>query len=226
MHRFAVLASLAALSACATPPSMDVGQVADPRTPTELWKVEVASQPHEIRLAVHAAGLSSTQADALAGFAADWREVEGGTITLQAPSGPGVDGSAAFRTGEGARTFLTGQGVRPDQIRIVGYDAKGEASPPLLVGYLRHQAVIPECGRSWTNISHSMANEVQPNFGCAVTANMAAQIANPADFKGPRATTAPDAARRVDVMAKYRKGENTSSQADKQATGAVSQVVK
>lgn len=225
MYRFAVLASLAALSACATP-SLDVGQVADPRTPTELWKAEVSSQPHEIRLAVHAAGLSSTQADALAGFAAEWRDVEGGAITVQAPSGPGVDGAAAFRTGEGARAFLIGQGVRSDQIRIVGYDAKAEASPPLLVGYLRHTAVVPECGRSWTNISHSMSNEVQPNFGCAITANMAAQIANPADLRGPRATTPADAGRRMEVMAKYRKGENTSSQLDKQATGVVSQAVK
>jgi len=224
MHRFAVLISLAALSACASIPPQD-GLVEEPRTPTEQWKAEVTSQPHEIRLAVHGSGLSSTQADALSQFVGEWREVEGGSITLQSPSG-GPDNSAAFRTGEGARSFLIAQGVRADQIRIVGYDAKGDARAPLLVGYLRHEAVIPECGRAWTNIAHSMENKVQPNFGCATVANMAAQIANPADLKGPRATTAPDMGRRADVLAKYRKGENTSSQQDKQATGVVSQAVK
>jgi len=229
MHRFApVLLSAFVLSACAnltSEPSLEVGRVAEPRTPTEGWKAEVTSRPHEIRLAVHASGLSPNQADALAGFVDEWREVEGGAITLQAPSG-GPDGSAAFRTGEGARSFLISQGVSPSQIRIVGYDAKGQAAAPLLVGYLRSEATIPACGRSWTNIAHSAANEVQPNFGCAVVANMAAQIANPADLNGPRASAPADAGRRAVVMDKYRKGELTASQKDAQATGAVSQVVK
>lgn len=225
MHRFLVLASFAALSACASLPLQEPSVAAQSRTPTELWKTEITSQPHEIALAVHAAGLSPTQADALANFVAEWREGEGGAITLQSPSG-GPDGSAAFRTAEGARTFLIGQGVRAEQVRVVGYDAKGEARAPLLVGYLRHAASIPDCGRSWTNISHSMLNEVQPNFGCATVANMAAQIANPADLKGPRATTPPDAGRRADVLAKYRKGENTATQTDKQATGVIAQAVK
>jgi pilus assembly protein CpaD len=71
-----------------------------------------------------------------------------------------------------------------------------------------------------------MSNDVQPNFGCAVTANMAAQIANPADLARPQHATPADAARRSLVLDKYRKGQITSSEKDDQAKGVVSDAIK
>ena len=118
------------------------------------------------------------------------------------------------------------QGVPASAIRLLGYDAKGDAGAPLVVGFLRYALTIPDCGRTWTNISHSMANQVQPNFGCAVTANMAAQVANPADWARPRPIDPADAQRRAVVLEKYRKGELTSSEKDEKASGTVSLVVK
>lgn len=222
MTRFPFIAILAAagLSACATDPLP--GQVADARTPTEQWKVDLTSEPEEIRLAIHAAGMSSNQADALGAFVSDWRDAGGGEIVIQAPS-EGADPVAISRASEGARAFLAGQGV--GQVRVVGYRPEGDGKPPLIVGYMRQQASIPKCGTEWTNIAKSASNAVQPNFGCAITANMGAQIANPADLAGPRAMTATDAQRRVLTLEKYRKGEATSSDKDGQATGAVSQAV-
>ena len=130
------------------------------------------------------------------------------------------------RSSENARTFLVEQGVPASAIRLLGYDAKGDAAAPLVVGFLRYAVTLPDCGRTWTNIAHSMTNEVQPNFGCAVTANMAAQVANPADWARPTTLDPADAQRRAVVLDKYRKGELTSSEKDDNATGAVSSVVK
>lgn len=215
----------AALTACASP-APPAGALAEPRTPTEIWKAQVAAQPTEIRLAVHARGLSPHQSDALGVFAADWRATGGhGPVTLQAPVG-GPDSGAVSQASEAVRVALGGYGVPASAIRIVGYEASGNAGAPLIVGRESYAVTVPACGQEWTNISHSANNEVQPNFGCAVTANMAAQIANPADLLGPSATTPADAERRSVVLDKYRKGEPTASSRDDQATGTVSQVVK
>ena len=218
----AVLA-LTGLAACATPKAP--GRIADARTPTEHFQTKVTSADQEIRLAIHAQGLSANQAEALAAFAADWREAEGGTITLSAPSG-GTQSRAAFRIVEGARGVLIGQGVAADHIVVADYDAKGDPAAPLRIAYLRYRAEIPACGKVWTNVAHSADNEVQPNFGCAVTANMGAQIANPADLTRPRASTPIDTQRREVMLDKYRKGQTTSSDKDDQAKGVVSNVAR
>lgn len=223
--RFIALALTAALSACAAAPPLQAGQVSMARTPTELWKADVTTQPEEIRLAVRAQGLSPNQADALTTFADSWRSADGGEVIVQAPVG-GPDPVAVSRSGENARSFLVEQGVPANAIRLLGYDAKGDAAAPLVVGFLRYAVNIPDCGRSWTNIAHSMTNQPQPNFGCAVTANMAAQVANPADLATPHRFDPADAQRRAVVLDKYRKGELTSSQADEKAKGTLSSVVK
>ncbi|CAN7184392.1 CpaD family pilus assembly protein [Phenylobacterium sp. LjRoot164] len=214
----------AALSACASVPlpAPEPTRAETARTPTELWAPEVRPQAQEIYLAVHAQGLSSTQQDALAGFAGDWRLGSRGPITLRAPVG-GPDAAMVSRATEGARAMLASYGA---EVRVQGYEAKGDAAAPLIVGRESYTVSIPTCGQQWDNISKSATNQVQSQFGCSVTANMAAQIANPADLLGPSALDPADAQRRAVVLDKYRKGEITASARDSQATGAVSQVVK
>ncbi|MFN3520782.1 MAG: CpaD family pilus assembly lipoprotein [Phenylobacterium sp.] len=221
---FAAAALSAGLAACATKPAPDA--VADARTPTEQFAPQVSAQPEEIRLAPHAQGLSANQAAALAAMAQSWRDAEAGAIRIQAPAGEGPDGAAVHRTAEGARARLAALGVPDHMIELVGYDAAGDAAAPIVVGFLRHQVSIPQCGQKWTNLARSAANQVQPNFGCAVTANMAAQIANPADLAAPRGMDPADAGRRETVLEKYRAGQVTSAAADQRASGAVSQAVR
>lgn len=219
----AALGLSAGLAACATRPAPDA--VADARTPTEQFVAQVSQRPEEIKLAVHAGGLSAGQAAALAAYVDDWRAAEGGAIHISTPGGAGPDSAAAYRTAEGVRARLAAEGVPDRLIALTGYDARGAADAPIVVGYLRYEASLPECGQKWTNMAHSLANQVQPNFGCAVTANMAAQVANPADLVGARTMDPADAGRREVVLEKYRKGEVTSSDKDEKADGAVSKAV-
>lgn len=213
----------AALSGCASGPlSHQPTRAETARTPIDLWAAEVRPQAEEIALAVHAQGLSPTQSDALAGFAGQWREGGRGAITLRAPVG-GPDPAMVSRSTESARALLASYGA---DVQVQGYDAQGDRAAPLIVARERYTVSVPTCGQQWDNLSRSATNQVQSQFGCAVSANMAVQVANPADLLGPRAVDPADAQRRDVVLGKYRKGEITASARDEQAQGTVSQVIK
>lgn len=190
-------------------------------TPTEQFvsAVKVTSRPDSVSLAPHASGLSSTQGEALDALVARWRDADGAEILIQT-AGDGGQLVAAQ-----SRVYLLARGIPSDGIRTGDYDAAGKANPPVMVSFTRYEAETPKCGQVWNNLSATGANTPFPNFGCAVTANMAAQVADPRDILRPRTTTPADAARRSVVLGKYRAGEVTSSAKDDQAKGTVSQAV-
>lgn len=212
---------LALLTACASAPESALA----PRNDTEQWegKVQVEARPDEILLAPHAEGLSANQTQAIDALLARWLAAEAREIVVSAPMG-GATGEAGGRMAFAARQRLVALGAPAASVRVVGYDAGGAPDAPLKVGFLRYQATPPQCG-TWENLTATRNNNAYGNFGCAITANMAAQVANPADLLGPRASSPIDASRRDTIIDKYRKGETTSSAKDDQATGSVSKAV-
>jgi len=70
---------------------------------------------------------------------------------------------------------------------------------------------VPQCGTEWGNLGRTGDNQSASNFGCAVNANLAAQIADPRDIAGPRAMTPASAGRRTVVFDKYAAGEQTAA---------------
>jgi pilus assembly protein CpaD len=217
------LASLALLTlgACATDDA-EKGAAA-PLTPSERFAIEVRPAPQELKLAPHAGGLSQAQADALNDFVADWAQGERGAITIKAPE-HGADPAGAYRTATDTRDFLMARGVASVQVRIVGYDAGDDGHAPILVGFMRYAAKGPQCGQSWDSLTKVSDNREYAEFGCSVTANVAAQLADPGDLLKPRQMDAPDAERREGVLNKWRQGTTTSTPKDAQATGTFSQV--
>jgi pilus assembly protein CpaD len=218
------IASLAvlALGACA----MDDAKPNDPAplTPTERFSIQVNPAPEELQLAPHAAGLSEAQVAALTDLVTRWNGGTRGQITIKAPE-HGPDPGAVYRTATASRDFLLQQGLQPADVRIVGYDAAGDAKAPVRVGFMRYEAQGPQCGQSWDNLADVRSNHEYAEFGCAVTANVAAELAAPEDLLHPRPMTPPDAARREQVITKYRTGDTTSTAKDTQANGAVSTAV-
>jgi pilus assembly protein CpaD len=218
-------ASLALLSlgACATDRVSPTAST-QPLTPSERYSIEVVPAPDEVQLAAHASGLSAAQASALSDFVGRWAAGDRGQITIKAPE-HGTDPAGAYRIATDARDYLVAQGVAIAAVRIVGYDAANDPKAPIRVGFLRYEARGPQCGQSWENLADVRNNQAYAEFGCAVTANIAAQLADPEDLLHPRTMTAPDAIRRETVLGKYRLGEPTSTSKDTQANGAVSTTV-
>jgi len=214
---------LLALGACATDGTSGPKAAAAPPpiTPSERYTVQVDPAPVELKLGVHDAGISAAQADALRDFVGRWMQTDRAPITVKAPEhGPAQ--AAVYRTATAARDYMIGQGVDPAAVRIVGYEASDDHTAPVVVGFVRYQARGPQCGRSWDNLATDYHADGYAEFGCAVTANLAAQIAEPADLLHPRDMDAPDAQRRQNVLDKYRQGTTTSTAKDVQANGAVS----
>ncbi len=191
--------------------------------PTEQYPLRVSEDPSQIRLAAHPQGLSEGQRAALEGLANRWVQEGGGPVTIRVPNA-GVDPRSADVTSGQALALLRSLGVPGEQIRRVGYDAAGDGVAPIVVAYATYRAEIPRCGLKWGNLSTNGQNKPMENFGCAVSANMAAQIADPADIAAPRAGDPTDAGRRTTVIDKYRQGDRTAGTAEAGASGTLSQL--
>jgi pilus assembly protein CpaD len=218
----ALILGLAVLGACAS--SSDLAQqAAAPRTDSEQWmkRVQIDAHPDEVALVLHPE-LSPAQAQAVDDLLDRWLAAEGREIVVKAPTG-GPDSGLAGQMAVVVRQRLVAMGAPAAHVRIVGYPA-GAPNAPLKVGFVRFEAKGPQCGE-WENLAATRNNEAYANFGCAVTANMVAQVANPEDLLSPRDTTPADAGRRDTVLGKYRAGTSSASVREEQATGAVSKAV-
>lgn len=213
------------LAACATDDQVASQEPPRPQTPTERFAIEVREHPEELKLAAHAQGLSSNQTSALNVFIDHWQSVNGGDVLVKTPSNAG-EPHAVYRVTIDAKDYLVAHGVSPERVHVVSYDAGGDQAAPVVLGYAAYVAKGPRCGQQWENLTATKDNHEYDNFGCAVTANLAAEISNPADLLSPHPMDPADAGRRQTVLDHYRKGESTSTAKDDQANGAVSTAVK
>jgi pilus assembly protein CpaD len=210
------------LAGCGTPASGLKKGDKPPVTPTEHYKMQAEQAPDEISLGQHPDGLSEHQRAALDDYARGYIEAGGDQVVIRTPAD---GGEAAQRMAVAAKAVLQQAGLHDGEIAFEAYTADKPNGPVKLV-YQRWRAKPIICGKSWDNLAATRDNQTQSNFGCADTANMAAQIANPRDINGPRAQDPSDAARRSTVLDKYRKGEITGAQADDKMKGNVTQEIQ
>lgn len=204
------------LAACASDPKSPARTA---RNPDALYPLRADPTTDQIALAIHADGLSLAQVEALKALAARRIKLGGGTVTLSAPGGS----ADAGRIAAAARAVLVLDGVSDAEIQARAYDA-ADPKAPLLISFAYDKAEIAECGRHWDQLTHVEDNRVQSEFGCSVTANMAAQIANPSDLRHPRDEDPADAERRSTVMQRYATGKVTAADEPDMKGGVVSRV--
>lgn len=215
-----VLSVALSLAACAP---MTGAYGPEPLSPTTRFSLQVEPGLDRIALGVHDDGLSSNQRAAVRDLVDRFAASGSGTIRVE---GPGGGDEAAARMTWSVKDALIHTGVPADRIQVVGYDAP-DPRAPVLVGFETFTAAVPRCGTAWENLSINPGNRTSSNFGCAVTANLAAQIADPADIVRPRDMTPAHAGRRTVIFDHYRLGETTSApQEDLVASGGVSQSVE
>lgn len=193
------------LAGCAGGPASLGGPA--PLTPASRYVLQVESGLDRIALAVHETGLSANQNAALGDLAQRFFASGAGAVVIEAPAGGDpVAAQAAFD----ARAALERLGLAPERLRVVSY-AGPDPRAPVLVGFETVQAAVPRCGTAWGSLSRTGDNASASNFGCAVNANLAAQIADPRDIVSPRPMTPADAGRRSVVIDRYRSGASTSA---------------
>lgn len=213
------LTATSGLAACMGAPAGGYGP--PPLTPTSRFTLQVESGIDRIALNVREDGLSANQTAALSALVGRYVAEGAPVIRVEAPGGEDpVSNQFAWTT----KAALEALGA-PGQIQVLSYAAP-DARAPVLVGFESLRAAVPQCGTHWDNLSRTANNATSSNFGCAVTANLAAQIANPRDIVQPRTITPTDSSRRAVVFDHYRKGEPTSApQETMVAQGRVSQAV-
>lgn len=213
----ALILPLALLASCA--PSPPQGPM--PLTPVSRYVLQVEPGADQVALAVHDAGLSGNQRAAIAALADRFQASSAEVIRIEAPSG---DDPVAARTAWSVRDALTAYGVPSGRVLVMAYNAP-DPRAPVVAGFETFQAHVPNCAATIGGLGNRSDNQAPTGFGCAVTANMAAQIANPRDIVTPRALAPADAGRRTRIYDTYRLGQATSAPQEDLVQGQISQAV-
>jgi pilus assembly protein CpaD len=202
------------LAGCAGGPASLGGEA--PLTPTSRYSLQVEPGLERIALAVHETGLSTNQQAALADLVQRFAIEGAPALVVEAPAG---DDPVANQAAWNVKAGLVAAGAPANMIRVVSYAAP-DPRAPILAGFETLRTVVPQCGRQWGSLTRTGDNQSASNFGCAVTANLAAQIANPRDIVAPRVMTPADAQRRSVVFDHYAKGEQTAAAREELVVGA------
>lgn len=176
-------------------------------TPLAQYMLQVEPDLDRIALAVRDGGLSDNQRGHLRALADRFRVEGAETLIVQGPSGGDpVAGQQAWAVKNTLQAF----GVPEGALRVESYAAP-EPRAPVLAGFETLRAVVPDCSRAQGDLSSRPSNMPSRGLGCAITANLAAQIANPRDIIRPRDMAPAEMGRAAVVFANYRKGDRTSS---------------
>jgi len=169
--------------------------------------VEAAMASLTLDAPVGGAAMAAEGLGRLDRFAADYsRRGDGGVdiaVAVSEPDDPAAIGFARTIIGELAR-----RGIPSDKasVRFVS----GQPKTALLT-YRQYVARVPECGIYTTSSTFNAANAQSANFGCATERNIGLMVADPRDLERMRSPEDSDAVRSADVVAKYRRGEATTS---------------
>jgi pilus assembly protein CpaD len=212
------LSAAAVLSACAsyetaTPP---------PLNPLARYSLQVEPGLDRIALAVRDDGLSANQHAALRDLVARYRSSGTGVVRVEAPSG---DDPAAARQSWDVRAALMAAGVPSERILVASYAAP-DGRAPVLAGFETVTASLTDCGAERRAMDNRFSNLSSLGLGCAITSNMAAQIADPRDIVSPRTMSPADSGRAAVVFDNYRKGENTAARQEQLVDGRISRAVE
>lgn len=217
----AVLAATAAALALTACGGAGAGGVR-PLTPVSQYYMQVEPGIDRIALAVHDQGMSANQAAAIDAMVQRYWATGTGGVFVQAP---GIGDAVTADMAWSIRSALIARGIPEGRIRMEGYDAP-DARAPVLIGFDTVQAVIPNCAAVNSAGRPRYTNAPSPGLGCAVTANMAAQIDDPRDIVRPRAMTPADSGRAAVVFQNYRAGEATSAPQDELVSGRIARAVE
>ncbi len=131
---------------------------------------------------------------------------------------------ASIAAAHAMATYLYARDVADKDLMLKS--APDQAADIVTVNVVSYRAHRLDCNQSWDNVAATGGNQPYQNFGCTVTANLAAQVADPRDLDHAQALQPADDSRRSDVIDKYRQGKVTSAEADQNAKGTISDAIQ
>ncbi|HYC99144.1 MAG TPA: CpaD family pilus assembly protein [Brevundimonas sp.] len=212
------VAATAVLGGCASTGTPDT----QPLTPLSRYSLRVEPGLDRIALAVHEDGLSSNQQAALNDLAGRYLASGNGWIRIEGPSG---DDPAAARQTWAVRSALQSAGLPAERIVVASYAAP-DPRAPILAGFETVRAVVPNCAAEPRSMDGRFSNAGSMGLGCAINANLAAQIADPRDIAGHRPISPADSGRAAVVFDNYRRGEVTSAPQEELVQGRIARAVE
>lgn len=220
--------SVAALSLAACQHSRSVESTYDPRfmeyEQRHPLRLQQGEQTLPLLVGADANGLTSGDRTALSGFMQSYQSQGEGSLRFRVPEGS-VNAASSRRALSDIHDIVLASGGNPAIIRVERYQVNDPtAHAPILAVFDRVEAVTNECGTWGDNFNPSHDRTDYYNFGCATQSNLGAMLADPRDLVRPRGVGYPDAGRRAEVLARYRRGEVTATTASEDRQAAIAEV--
>lgn len=227
----AALGLILSLSACSSAPKSsakpDPQSVPNPNAalPSDRHPAKLVSAPDEIRLRVHASGPSAAQKEAMDNLVIAFRASGAFQLVITFPDRPGIEQALAP-----VHAYLRERGVMAQELGFIRQPAAPIANAQdtpsqedvMVIGYGRDRAILPDCQKyAALDQGRRFDNQISKGFGCAASGNLAAMLEQPSDLKRPRGLDAADQSRRDVVKDKYRKGEKSGSDKDKDSDAGI-----
>jgi pilus assembly protein CpaD len=199
------IVAVALLSACAKRDSITVGSVPDDYRTNHPIVIAEREEVLDLPVGVSDRGMTQQQQASLEGFLSGYDRDAGAVLTILAPVGAANEVAASYAAKDFAHVAKA-NGVSPSRIVISAYHAGSpDVSAPVRIAFTAMKAQTGKCGRWPEDILKENANNKHyANFGCSYQNNLAAQIANPADFLGPRKPAPIDAENRDSAIEQYK----------------------
>ena len=217
-----VLAAALTLSGCESVAELDGHPPArpDPVLPTAQYAMTAETQVRTMNFRVEPA-LSDNQRRALEQVAsrAAWTNDAPVDVQIITAGDP-----ASVAAGQAMANYLYAHDFADKDLTLKS--ARDQAPDIVTVNLVVYRTHHQDCNQTWDNLAATGGNKPYQNFGCAITANLAAQIADPRDLSRPAAPTSSDATRKSAILDKYRQGKITSAEVDENAKGTISNAIQ
>jgi pilus assembly protein CpaD len=178
----------------------------------------------DVPVSVDTQHLTAASRANIAFFAQSFLRSSTAIVAVVAPSGSPNQVAAAFIAVEIEDT-LRKNGVNPRAISYRVYKAGAdEKIAPVRLAFNHIAATTAPCGPWTDDVTMTETNQHYGSFGCATQQNLAAVVDNPLDLLYPRGLGPADAARRADVLQKYRNGSRFTSDTSGETGGSIAAV--
>jgi len=176
------------LAGCANTHHVTVGSIPDDYRTNHPITIQERERTADIPVSRNDKKLSLPQRSIVQNAVDGYRRQGSGMVFILLPEGS-ANQTAAYRISTDIAGILRKGGVLASNIATQSYQVNNpQISAPVRISYYAMTAGTGPCGRWPEDMLSTAENKHYANFGCATQANLAAQVANPADFLGPRAT--------------------------------------